>query len=882
MKSTDLLNSKYTPSDFESNIYKDWIKKGYFRPEIDKDKPAFTIVIPPPNVTGQLHMGHALDNTIQDIIIRWKRMSGYSTLWLPGTDHASIATEAKIVEKLRQEGKSKYDIGRDQFLELAWEWKEHFGGRIIDQLKKLGCSCDWSRERFTFDEEFSQSVIEAFISLYNKGLIYKGERIINWCPKCKTSISDEEVIFSENNGSIWRIKYCIPKSTDYIIVATTRPETILGDTAIAVNPEDERYKHLIGKTVIVPFSGREIPIITDGYVDMKFGTGAVKITPAHDPNDFEVGLRHNLSQIKIMNDDATMNENAGKYNGMDRYEARKVIIEDLKQIGCLVKVEDHSNNVGVCYRCNSIVEPMISNQWFVRMKELAEPAIDVVRKSEVEFIPGRFTKVYYNWMENIRDWCISRQLWWGHRIPAYYCSDCNNIVIAPQKPEKCDKCGGVNFTQDEDTLDTWFSAALWPFATLGWPKKTEDFDYYFPTSMLVTGHDIIFFWVARMIFSSLEHVNTIPFKHIYMHGIVRDAQGRKMSKSLGNGIDPLEIIEKYGADSLRFSLLIGNSAGNDIKYSNERVESIYYFANKIWNASKFVLMNLDLRDQLKNYNINNLTLADKWILNRTNKFINEITSNLEKFEFGIASQKLYEFFRDEFCDWYIELVKLRLYNKENPTRLEAQYVLNKVLCTLLKLLHPYMPFLTSKVYENLEHDGVDLIISSWPQVEEDIKFDKEEEIMTRIIELIRNIRNIRSEMNIPNSKITKVYIPEANEAFSLVLVEKDCIEKLSKSEITLNIAKDDIPENSYSFISMGIEIFICLNEAIDINKELERLEKEKENYINELERVDGLLSNEKFLSKAPKKKIDEEVDKKHKYQELLNKTNERIDEIKSI
>lgn len=882
MERNELLDSKYMPSNFESIIYEEWIKKGYFRPEIDKNKPHFTIIMPPPNVTGQLHMGHALDNTLQDIIIRWKRMSGYSTLWLPGTDHASIATEAKIVQKLREEGKSKIDIGREEFLKLAWEWKNNYGGRIIEQLKTLGCSCDWSRQRFTFDSEFSESVNEAFVSLYNKGLIYKGERIINWCPKCKTSISDEEVEFNENEGSLWHLKYFTPDSKDYIIVATTRPETILGDTAVAVNPKDLRYKHLIGKTVVVPLIEREIPIIADEYVEMEFGTGAVKITPAHDANDFEVGLRHNLPQIKIMNDDATMNENAGKYNTMDRYDARKAIIEELDHVGCLEKIEKYSNNVGACYRCNTVIEPMISNQWFVKMKTLAEPAIKVVREGNIEFIPERFSKTYYNWMENIKDWCISRQLWWGHRIPAYYCTDCNHITIASKKPEKCVKCGGVNLTQDEDTLDTWFSAALWPFATLGWPKKTEELKYYFPTNVLVTGYDIIFFWVARMIFSSLEHVEEIPFSHVFIHGIVRDSQGRKMSKSLGNGIDPLEVIDKYGTDSLRFSLLIGNSAGNDIKYSSERVESSSNFSNKIWNASKFVLMNLDLKEKIKDYDVEKLSLADKWILNRTNKLIKEINNNFSKFEFGIAAQKLYEFFRDEFCDWYIELVKPRLYNKECSTRIEVQYVLNKVLCIFLKLLHPYMPFITSKIYENLENDGIDLIISTWPQFETSINFDKEEETMLKIMELIKSIRNIRAERNVPTSKVTKVYVPRTNNIFDVILGEKESIEKLSKSEIVLNILKENIPKNTYSFVSEGLEMFIALYDTIDLTKEVERLEKEKINCLQELKRVEDLLSNDKFLAKAPKKKIEEEMAKKQKYNKLLNKIEDHLNEIKIV
>ncbi len=881
MSDPKIIAKAYNPKEFEERIYQTWLDKGYFRAEIDASKPKFTIVIPPPNVTGQLHMGHALDNTLQDILIRWKRMQGFVTLWLPGTDHASIATEAKIVEKLRSEGTHKKAIGREKFLEMAWDWKKHYGGRIIEQLKKLGCSCDWSRERFTFDEEFSKAVLTVFITLYRKGLIYKGERIINWCPKCRTSISDEEVDYEEKNGNLWHIKYPTPDGGDGIIVATTRPETMLGDTAVAVNPDDPRYRHLIGKTVIVPLINREVPVIADSYVEMEFGTGAVKITPAHDPNDFEVGLRHNLPIVKVMDDGAIMNENAGKYQKMDRYEARELIVNDLKSQQLLVKIEEHTHNVGSCYRCSTVIEPVISEQWFVKMKPLAEPAIEVVQDGRIKFVPERFSKIYFNWMENIKDWCISRQLWWGNRIPAYYCEKCHHLMVEAEMPKVCEKCGNTGIYQDEDTLDTWFSSALWPFATLGWPKATDDLKYFYPTDVLVTGYDIIFFWVARMIFSGMEHMNEKPFSHVFVHGIVRDSQGRKMSKSLGNGIDPLEIIAKYGTDALRFSLVLGNSPGNDIRFSSERVEAISNFANKIWNASRFVLMNLDLGQEINNYNPARFTLADRWILNRTNHLIREVTANLEKFELGIAAQKLYDFFWDEFCDWYIEMVKPRLYNQENPSRTEAQYILNKVLSISMKLLHPYMPFITAEIYQNLIVDHSEIMISAWPQFEESLNYNDEEVEMLKIIDIIKGIRNTRAEMNVPMGKKSKIFLicddPQIEVLFDK---EREYIERLAWSEIIIKKDKNQLSSNMITLVRPGIEVYIPVDDLIDVNKEIERLEKENAFLKKELQRITELLQNEKFISKAPQKVIQEETAKKERYQEMLIKIEERLKSIK--
>mgnify|MGYP000710312519 FL=1 len=873
----------YEPKQVEDRLYKEWMEKGYFHAEVDRNKKPFTIVIPPPNITGQLHMGHALDNTLQDILIRWKRMQGFCTLWLPGTDHASIATEAKIVEAMAKEGLTKEMIGREKFLERAWDWKKHYGGRIVEQLKKLGSSCDWERERFTMDEGLSRAVKEVFIRLYKKGLIYRGERIINWCPKCSTSISDAEVEYEEQQGNFWHIKYPVKDSDEYIIIATTRPETMLGDTAVAVHPEDERYKHLVGKMVVLPLVNREIPIIADEYVEKDFGTGAVKITPSHDPNDFEVGLRHNLSQIRVMNDDATMNENAGQYQGMDRYEARKQIVKDLESQGLLVKIEEHTHNVGTCYRCSTVIEPLISKQWFVKMKPLAEPAIEIVKNGTISFVPERFSKIYFNWMENIQDWCISRQLWWGHRIPAYYCQECGYMTVDYDMPDVCPKCGSQRIEQDPDTLDTWFSSALWPFSTLGWPDETEDLKYFYPTDVLVTGYDIIFFWVARMIFSGVEHMGKEPFKYVFIHGIVRDSLGRKMSKSLGNGIDPLEIIDKYGTDALRFALTIGNSPGNDLRFSDEKLESSRNFANKIWNASRFVLMNFDENVDFSKVDEGKFALPDKWIMSRVNTLVKEVTENLDKFELGIALQKIYEFIWDEFCDWYIELVKPRLYDREMEGRLEAQYVLNYVLGTAMKLLHPFMPFITEEIYRHLINDDESIMISQWPEYIEKYNFPGEEKKMRMVMDAIRSIRNIRAEMNVPISRKAKVIFVAADSENRSILAEgRSFFERLAGvSEISVQTGKEGIPADAVTSIIEGAEIYIPLDDLIDIEKEIERLEKEKAGLEKELERVNGKLSNEGFIAKAPAKVVEEERAKKVKYQEMYDKVVERLNALKS-
>ncbi|MDP4094911.1 MAG: valine--tRNA ligase [Bacillota bacterium] len=878
MDESNNIAKTYDPKQVEEKLYKEWVDRGYFHTLVNNNKKPFTIVIPPPNITGQLHMGHALNNTMQDILIRWKRMQGYSALWVPGTDHASIATEAKIVEALKKEGLTKQDIGREKYLERAWDWRAHYGGRIVEQLKKLGSSCDWERERFTMDEGLSEAVIEVFVRLYRKGLIYRGERIINWCPKCCTSISDAEVEYEEKEGNFWHIKYPVKDSDEYIVVATTRPETMLGDTAVAVHPDDERYRHLVGKTVILPLVNKEIPIIADEYVEKEFGTGAVKITPAHDPNDFEVGLRHNLAQIRVMDDNAVMNEYAGKYQGMDRYEARKQMVEDLKDLGLLIKIQPHTHNVGSCYRCHTVIEPIISKQWFVKMKPLAEPALDVVKNGTVKFIPERFSKIYYNWMENIQDWCISRQLWWGHRIPAYYCRECGETMVDREMPDKCPKCGSTRIEQDNDTLDTWFSSALWPFSTLGWPKETEDLKYFYPTDVLVTAYDIIFFWVARMIFSGMEHMGKEPFKYVLIHGIVRDTQGRKMSKSLGNGIDPLIVIEQYGADALRFALTIGNSPGNDQRFSTEKIEASRNFANKIWNASRFVLMNFDENIDFSKVDPGKFTMADKWILSRINTLTKEVTENLEKFESGIGLQKLYEFIWEEFCDWYIELVKPRLYDRENESRLEAQYVLNYVLGNSMKLLHPFMPFITEEIYKHLINDDESIMISSWPEYKEDYNFPEDEKKMELIMEAIKNIRNKRAEMNVPPSKKAKIIFAAPGEKERTILADgKSFFERLaSASEIKVQADKAGIPENAVAAIISAAEIYIPLEELIDIEKEMERLEKEKSNLEKELDRVNSKLNNQGFVAKAPEKVIEEEKAKRVKYQEMYDKIIERI------
>lgn len=878
------LAKTYDPSTVEDRLYNTWMEKGYFRGEIDPEKEPYCIVIPPPNITGQLHMGHALDNTLQDILIRWRRMQGYATLWVPGTDHASIATEVKIVEKLAEEGKTKYDLGREGFLERAWQWKEQYGGRIVEQLKKLGSSLDWSRERFTMDEGCSRAVTEVFIRLYNKGLIYRGDRIINWCPDCQTALSDAEVEHIEQQGNLWHIKYPVKDSDEAVIVATTRPETMLGDTAVAVHPEDERYQHLIGKTVVLPLVNREIPIIADEYVDREFGTGVVKITPAHDPNDFEVGLRHDLEQVKVMNDDGTMNEKAGRYAGMDRYEARKAIVEDLEEQGLLVKIEDHKHNVGHCYRCDTVVEPIVSKQWFVKMKPLAEPAIRAVKDGRIRFVPERFEKIYFNWMENVKDWCISRQLWWGHRIPAYYCQGCGKTIVSAEMPEKCDECGSTDFKQDEDVLDTWFSSALWPFSTLGWPDKTEELEYFYPTSVLVTGYDIIFFWVARMIFSGLEHMGDIPFRYVFIHGIVRDSQGRKMSKSLGNGIDPLEVIEKYGADALRLSLVVGISPGNDMRFSWEKVEASRNFANKIWNAARFILMNLE-NLQKDRPEKGTLDLADRWIISKYNRLVGEVTENLEKFELGIAVQKLYDFIWGEFCDWYIELTKTRLYGQNDAERETALYTLTYVLSNVLKLLHPFMPFITEEIWQHLPHgdESESIMISSWPQVNDaEIDLEAEQE-MEALMDVIKSVRNIRAEMDVAPSQKAKLILVVDESDKHIFERGKLYFEKLAyASQVVIQEDEEGIPASAASAVTAKAQIFIPLEELIDFEKEMERLNKEKQTLEKELARAEGKLSNENFVKKAPAAIVEEERKKKAKYQDMMNKVLERIEALKKM
>ncbi|MBE7029589.1 MAG: valine--tRNA ligase [Ruminococcaceae bacterium] len=865
------IAKNYSPNEVEDKIYQKWLDNGYFTPKIDKDKEPFTIVIPPPNVTGQLHMGHALDETLQDILIRYKRMQGYPTLWVPGTDHAGIATQIKVEENLRKEkGLTRHDLGRDEFLKLVWDWKNKYGSYILDQIKKLGSSCDFTRERFTMDEGCSKAVKEVFVKLYEKGLIYRGNRIINWCPHCITALSDAEVEYTEQDGFFWHIKYFVKDSDRFIEIATTRPETLLGDTAVAVHPEDERYKDLVGKTLILPLVGREIPVIADEYVDKEFGTGCVKITPAHDPNDFEVGLRHNLEQIRVMNDDATINELGGKYQGMDRYEARKAIVEDLKEGGYLVDVKPHKHNVGQCYRCGTTVEPITSKQWFVKMAPLAERAIEVVKNKEIQFVPDRFSKTYLNWMENVHDWCISRQLWWGHRIPAFYCEDCGEMVVSKEDVHTCPKCGG-KMKQEEDVLDTWFSSALWPFSTLGWPEKTEDLEYFYPTSVLVTGYDIIFFWVARMIFSGMEQMNEVPFKYVFIHGLVRDEFGRKMSKSLGNGIDPLKIIDEYGADALRFTLATGNSPGNDMRFSTKKVEASRNFANKIWNASRFALMNLDI-DKIEIPK--NLEIEDKWVLSKYNTLVKEVTDNLDKFELGVAVSKLYDFIWDILCDWYIEMIKMRLYAKEESGRV-AQNVLSYVLSGSLKLLHPFMPFITEEIFMALPTNEESIMISDWPKFSEDLSFADEEKKIEMIIGAIKSLRNLRAEMNVPMSKKAKMYIITDDE--DTFVKGSGFFSKLGgASDVVVTKDKNLTVENAVSLVVEGAQILMPLGELVDLEKEKERLNKERDHILSEIKRVDSKLSNEGFLSKAPQKLIDEEKAKKVKFEEMLKQIEEKL------
>lgn len=876
------LEGKFEPQTFEEEIYKNWNEKGYFKPSDDKTKKPYTIVIPPPNITGKLHMGHALDETLQDILIRYKRMQGFNTLWVPGTDHASIATEAKIVEKLKAEGITKEDLDRDGFLKRAWEWKEEYGGTILNQLKKLGCSCDWSRERFTMDEGLSNAVKDVFVDLYNKGLIYKGKRMINWCPYCNTSISDAEVEYEEEPTHLWHVKYPVKgEKGKFVIVATTRPETMLGDTGVAVHPDDERYKDLVGKTVILPIMNKEIPIIADEFVEKEFGTGAVKLTPAHDPNDYQAALKHNLEIIPVFDEEFKMNNLVPEYKGMDMYEAREKIVERLQKEGYLVKIEDYTHNVGKCYRCHHTIEPHISEQWFVKMEPLAKPAIEAVRTGKVEFVPERFDKIYYNWMENIQDWCISRQLWWGHRIPAYYCQKCGEVIVSKEEPHKCTKCGSTNLKQDEDTLDTWFSSALWPFSTLGWPEQTEDYKYFYPTSTLITGYDIIFFWVARMIFSALEHTGQVPFNKVFIHGIVRDSLGRKMSKSLGNGIDPLEIIAKYGTDALRFSLVLGISPGNDIRYMPEKLESASNFANKLWNASKFVLSNMPkdgsklAEDRLPE----NLCYEDKWILSKLNKLVKEVTNNLENFELGIATQKVYDFIWNEFCDWYIEMVKSRLYDENCTTKFAAQYTLNKVLKDSLKLLHPVMPFVTEKIYMQLYHNDESIMISKWPEYTESLSFEKEEEQVEKLKTIIVGIRNLRTNLNVHPSKKSKL-IFVTKTANDMLKESSAMIQKLGfANEIDIQENKENIPQNAMSVLADGIEVYIPFEELVDLEAEKQRLQGERAKLLSEVARGEKMLSNPGFVNKAPESKINEEKAKLAKYKEMLEKVEERIKSI---
>lgn len=893
------LAKTYDPKGIEDRLYQKWMDKKYFHAEVDRTKTPFTIVIPPPNITGQLHMGHALDETMQDILIRYKRMQGYNALWLPGTDHASIATEVKIIEKLKEEGIDKNDLGREGFLERAWDWKREYGGRIVSQLKKLGSSCDWDRERFTMDEGCNKAVTEVFCKMHEKGWIYKGSRIINWCPVCNTSISDAEVEYEEQNGHFWHIKYPLvdqngqPSKTEFLEFATTRPETMLGDTAVAVNPNDERYTYLKGRQVWLPIVNKAIPVVEDEYVDMEFGTGVVKITPAHDPNDFEVGKRHNLPEVNIMNDDATINENGGKYAGLDRYEARKRIVEELEQEGLLVRIEDYSHNVGTHDRCGTTIEPMIKKQWFVKMDELIGPAVEAVKKREVRLIPERMEKIYFNWTDNIRDWCISRQLWWGHRIPAYYCDKCGEIVVAKEAPTVCPKCGDTHFTQDPDTLDTWFSSALWPFSTLGWPEKTEELDYFYPTDVLVTGYDIIFFWVIRMVFSGYEQMGEKPFKTVLFHGLVRDSQGRKMSKSLGNGIDPLDIIDQYGADALRLTLITGNAPGNDMRFYYERVEASRNFANKVWNASRFIMMNMDQEEEKTGRRgwetsyekiKDSLYPVDKWILSKLNTLVKDVTDNMDSFELGIAVQKVYDFIWDEFCDWYIEMVKPRLYStdeKDGEGKRAALWTLQNVLIDALKLLHPYMPFITEEIFCSLQGKEESIMISEWPVFREDRQYSKEEIAISLMKEAVRGIRGVRTEMNVAPGKKAAVFVVSENEGVRRIFEEgRQFFQALAAaSELTVQADKSGIDDSAVSVVIPNATVYIPFEELVDIAQEIERLQKEKKRLEGELARVQGMLGNEKFMSKAPKQKVDEERAKLDKYAQMKAQVEERLTQL---
>ena len=880
------LEKNYNPSAIEEKLYQKWLDNKYFHADAERGrregKKPFTIVMPPPNITGQLHMGHALDNTMQDILTRYKRMQGYEALWQPGTDHAAIATEVKVIDKLRKEGVDKHDLGRDKFLEACWDWKKEYGTRIIKQLHKLGSSADWDRERFTMDKGCSDAVLEVFVKLYEKGYIYKGSRIINWCPVCQTSISDAEVEHEEQDGFFWHINYpIVGEDGRFVEIATTRPETLLGDTAVAVNPEDERYKDIIGKMLKLPLTDREIPVIADEYVDKEFGTGCVKITPAHDPNDFEVGRRHNLPEICIMHDDATIDCKGSKYDGMDRYEARKAMVEDLKEQGLLVKVVPHSHNVGTHDRCKTTVEPMVKQQWFVRMEEMAKPAIAALKNGDLKFVPESFGKTYLHWLEGIRDWCISRQLWWGHRIPAYYCQECGEITVAKSMPEKCPKCGCTHLKQDEDTLDTWFSSALWPFSTLGWPEKTKELEYFYPTDVLVTGYDIIFFWVIRMVFSGYEQTGKCPFNTVLIHGLVRDSQGRKMSKSLGNGIDPLEVIDKYGADALRMTLITGNAPGNDMRFYWERVEASRNFANKVWNASRFIMMNME-KAPVHEVSLDDLTMADKWILSKVNTLAKDVTENLDKFELGIGLQKVYDFIWEEFCDWYIEMVKPRLWNDEDSTKAAALWTLKTVLINSLKLLHPYMPFITEEIFCNLQDEEASIMVSAWPEYKTEWNFEQEEYAVETIKEAVRAIRNVRTSMNVAPSKKAKVYVVSENQKL-LEIFEHSKVFFATlgyASEVFLQSDKQGIADDAVSVVIPEASIYIPFAELVDIAKEIERLQKEEERLTKELARVTGMLSNEKFVSKAPEAKINEEKAKLEKYTQMMEQVKARLAQLK--
>ena len=875
------ISTTYNPKEFEERLYNVWQEKKYFTPKVDKSKKPYTIIMPPPNITGKLHLGHALDNTLQDMLIRFKRMQGYCTLWLPGEDHASIATEVKVENELLKQGLNKKEMGREAFLEKVWEWTDEYREKIREQLKKVGVSADFTREAFTMDENLSKAVKHVFVKLYNEGLIYQGNRITNWCPKCQTALSDAEIEYAEKEGSFWHIKYPVVGSDEFLEIATTRPETLLGDTAVAVNPNDERYKHLVGKMLKLPLTDREIPVVADDYVDLEFGTGAVKITPAHDPNDFQVGLRHNLKQIRIMDDAGVINELGGKYQGLDRYEARKAMVADLEAQGLLVKIKPHTHNVGTHDRCGTVIEPIISKQWYVKMDFLAKPAIEVVKNKKTKFVPERFEKTYFNWMENIQDWCISRQLWWGHRIPVYYCQDCGEIIVSEHDVTTCTKCGSSKIEQETDVLDTWFSSALWPFSTLGWPDKTEDLEYFYPTSTLVTGYDIIFFWVARMIFSGIHNMGETPFDTVLIHGIIRDSQGRKMSKSLGNGVDPLEVIDEYGADALRFMLVTGNAPGNDIRYIPERVEAARNFANKIWNASRFVMMNLD-RDIMNKYiDDKDYSLADKWILSRMNGLVKEVTENMEKYELGIALQKVHDFLWTEFCDYYIELVKPVLYGEDEKSKGIVFNVLYKVLNTGLKLLHPVMPFITEEIYTHLSTETESITIASWPEYDESLVNEKSEKDMEFIMEAIKALRNLRASMNVPPSRKAKIIAYISEEAKDAFINGAAYLEKLAlASEVTFIDNKDNLAENLVSVVVKGGELFLPLLDLVDREKELDRLNKEKDKLEKEIDRVEKKLSNEKFVSKAPEAVVNEEKAKGEKYKEMLNAVLERISALK--